>query len=35
MNEIIMLYVKGKLIGGLDVVKEMIEDDEFDDAIHA
>mmetsp|Transcript_41542 Transcript_41542/g.68365 ORF Transcript_41542/g.68365 Transcript_41542/m.68365 type:complete len:349 (-) Transcript_41542:11-1057(-) len=27
------LYVNGTLIGGLDVVREMIEDDEFDDAI--
>jgi len=27
------LYVGGKLIGGLDVVKEMIDDDEFQDAI--
>ena len=29
------LYVKGQLIGGLDVVKELIEDDEFQDAINA
>ena len=28
------LYVKGQLIGGLDVVKEMIEDEEFQDAIN-
>ena len=28
------LYVKGKLLGGLDVVKEMIEDEEFQDAMN-
>ena len=28
------LYVKGQLIGGLDVIKELIEDDEFEDAIN-
>eukprot|EP00484_Ammonia_sp_Unknown_P006939 CAMPEP_0197075540 /NCGR_PEP_ID=MMETSP1384-20130603/211663_1 /TAXON_ID=29189 /ORGANISM="Ammonia sp." /LENGTH=343 /DNA_ID=CAMNT_0042514389 /DNA_START=17 /DNA_END=1048 /DNA_ORIENTATION=+ len=28
------LYVKGQLLGGLDVVKEMIEDDEFQDAVN-
>jgi len=28
------LYVKGQLVGGLDVVKELIEDDEFADAIN-
>eukprot|EP01083_Nonionella_stella_P178562 631152_1 len=27
------LYVAGKLIGGLDVIKEMIEDEEFADAV--
>lgn len=27
------LYINGKLIGGLDIVKEMIEEDEFQDAL--
>lgn len=27
------LYVNGELLGGLDIVKEMIENDEFDEAI--
>jgi Grx4 family monothiol glutaredoxin len=27
------LYAKGKLIGGLDIIKELIEADEFKDAL--
>merc|ERR1712157_279702 len=28
------LYANGKLVGGLDVVKELIEDEEFEDAMN-